>query len=329
MIEAEIQPQTIHSDTSPTVSVITPAYNAAKYIGEALDSVLNQTFRSHELIVINDGSPDTDELERELQKYPATIRYIKQENRGAAAARNAGLRSARGEYAAFLDADDRWLPDFLEKQLAFLRSSNADLVFSDARLIGDSPLAGRTFMELDPPKSAVTPESLLAVEVAVLTSAVLARKQPIFEVGLFDETIKRGHDFELWFRLAKSGTRFAYQPRVLAEHRIVESGLSGDALSQLYRTLSVLEAVKAKGTLTPSEDAALNFNMNRTLGELALENGKEKLRDRDFAGALKCFQEAGTYQQSWKLRLVSLGVKVAPEAVRRLHHWRNGTTKSG
>ena len=329
MIEAEIQPQTIHSDTSPTVSVITPAYNAAKYIGEALDSVLNQTFRSHELIVINDGSPDTDELERELQKYPATIRYIKQENRGAAAARNAGLRSARGEYAAFLDADDRWLPDFLEKQLAFLRSSNADLVFSDARLIGDSPLAGRTFMELDPPKSAVTPESLLAVEVAVLTSAVLARKQPIFEVGLFDETIKRGHDFELWFRLAKSGTRFAYQPRVLAEHRIVESGLSGDALSQLCRTLSVLEVVKAKGTLTPSEDAALKLSMKRTLGVLALENGKEKLRDRDFAGALKCFQEAGTYQQSWKLRLVSLGVKVAPEAVRRLDHWRNGTTKRG
>ncbi|HEX7331575.1 MAG TPA: glycosyltransferase family A protein, partial [Pyrinomonadaceae bacterium] len=205
MTEAEIQPQAIHSDTSPTVSVITPAYNAAKYIGDALQSVLNQTFPSHEVIVINDGSPDTDELERELRKYPATIQYIKQENRGAAAARNAGLRSARGEYVAFLDADDRWLPNFLEEQLAFLKSSNAALVFADARLIGDSPLAGRTFMELDPPRSAVTPESLLAVEVTVLTSTVLARRQPILEVGLFDEEIKRGHDFELWFRLAKSG----------------------------------------------------------------------------------------------------------------------------
>lgn len=324
MTEAEIQPQTIHSDTSPTVSVITPAYNAAKYIGDALQSVLNQTFPSHEVIVINDGSPDTDELERELRKYPATIQYIKQENRGAAAARNAGLRSARGEYVAFLDADDRWLPGFLEEQLAFLKSSNAALVFADARLIGDSPLAGRTFMELDPPRSAVTPESLLAVEVTVLTSTVLARRQPILEVGLFDEEIKRGHDFELWFRLAKSGIRFAYQQRVLAEHRIVQSGLSGDALSQLYRTVSVLERVKAKGTLTPREDAALNVSMKRTLGMLALENGKEKLHGRDFAGALECFREAGTYQQSWKLRLVSLGVKVAPETVRRLHHWRNG-----
>ena len=328
MIQSEIQPQVVHADTSPTISIIIPAYNAAKFIGEALDSVLNQTFPSYELIVINDGSPDTDELERELQKYP-TIRYIKQENRGAAAARNAGLRGARGEYAAFLDADDRWLPNFLEEQLEFLTSSNADLVFSDALLIGDSPLAGRTFMQLDPPKSAVTPESLLAVEVAVLTSAVLARKKPIFEVGLFDETLKRGHDFELWFRLAKAGVRFAFQPRVLAEHRIVESGLSGDALSQLYRTLSVLEAIKAKGTLTQGEDAALNLNMKKTLGTLALENGKEKLRGRDFEGALKCFQEASSYQQSWKLRLVSLGVRIAPDTVRRLHHWRNGAAKSG
>lgn len=327
MIQSEIQPQTVHSDTTPTISIITPAYNAAKYIREALDSVLNQTFPSHELIVINDGSPDTDELELELQKYPATIQYIKQENRGAAAARNAGLRFARGEYVAFLDADDRWLPNFLEEQFEFLRSSNADLVFSDAVLIGESPLAGRTFMELDPPKSAVTPESLLAVEVAVLTSAVLARKKPIFEVGLFDEAIKRGHDFDLWFRLAKAGVRFAYQPRVLAEHRIVESGLSGDALSQLYRTLSVLEAVKAKGTLTQGEDAALNLSMKRTLGTLALENGKEKLRGRDFEGALKCFKDARRYRQSWRLRLISLAVRIAPETVRRLHQRRNGAPK--
>lgn len=311
-------------DDIPSVSIITPAYNAAKHIGEALDSVLNQTFASHEVIVVNDGSPDTEELERELAKYPATLQYIKQENRGAAAARNAGLRCARGEYVAFLDADDRWLPDFLAEQLKFLKSTNADVVFSDALLIGQSALAGRTFMELDPPKGAVTPESLLAVDVTVLTSAVLARKKPILDVGLFDETIKRGHDFELWFRLTKAGNRFAYHKRVLAEYRVAESGLSGDALSQLYRTLSVLEAVKAKGTLTQNEDAAHNRTIKRTKGKIALETGKEKLRERDFQGALESFREAGKYRQSWKLRLVSLGVRIAPETVRRLHHWRDG-----
>ena len=328
MIQTEIQPE-IQSDTPPTVSVIIPAYNAAKYIGEALNSVFDQTFRSHESIVINDGSPDTVELERELQAHPTDIRYIKQGNRGAAAARNAGLLCARGEYVAFLDADDRWLPNFLEEQIEFLKLKDADFVFSDALLCGETPLAGRTFMELEPPKSAVTPESLLAVDVAVLTSAVLARKQPIIEVGLFDETIKRGHDFELWFRLAKAGIRFAYNPKVLAEYRVVASGLSGNALSQLCRTLSVLEAVRAKGTLTQSEAAALNLNMQRTRGALALESGKEKLLGGDFEGALQSLKEAERYLPTLKLRLVSLGVKIAPETVRRLCQRRTGAAKSG
>jgi len=327
MIKAE--PPTIRADTPPLVSVIIPAYNAAKYIGEALNSVFEQTFRCHESIVINDGSPDTVELERELQGYRANIRYIKQANRGAAAARNAGLLSARGEYVAFLDADDRWLPNFLEEQIEFLRLNDADFVFSDALLCGETPLAGRTFMELEPPRSAVTPESLLAVDVAVLTSAVLARKQPILEVGLFDETIKRGHDFELWFRLAKAGIRFAYNPKVLAEYRVVASGLSGNALSQLCRTLSVLEAVKAKGTLTQSEEAALNLNMQRTRGALALESGKEKLLGGDFEGALQSLEEARRYWPSLKLRVVSLGVRIAPETVRRLCQRRTGVAKSG
>src|SRR6185436_19721240 len=98
------------------------------------------------------------------------------------------------------------------------QSTAADLVYSDALLVGESPLNGRTFMQLQPSRGAVTPESLLAVNVTVLTSAVLARKKQILEVGLFDPKIKRGHDFDLWFRLAKAGARFAYQPKVLAHH---------------------------------------------------------------------------------------------------------------
>src|SRR5215203_1805916 len=227
MIQPEIHPQENHSDTPPTVSVIIPAYDAARYIGEALDSVVDQTVASHELIVINDGSPDVEDLERELQPHAQHIQYIKQENRGAAAARNTGLRAATGELVAFLDADDKWLPNFLEKQIELFKRSKADVVFSDALLTGESQSAGRTFMEMQPSRGDVTPEKLLAVEVTVLTSTVLARKSLILEVGLFDESIRRGHDFDLWFRLAKLGARFAYQREVLAHHRIVESGLSG------------------------------------------------------------------------------------------------------
>lgn len=329
MIQAEIQPQDTHSETPPTVSVIIPAYNAAKYIGEALDSVFDQTFSSHEVIVINDGSPDTEDLERELKGYPAGLRCIKQENRGAAAARNVGLRCARGEFVAFLDADDRWLPNFLEAQLELLNSSKADLVYSDTLLFGELPFAGRTFMEMHPSRGPVTPESLLSGNVALVTSTVLVRKGPLFEVGLFDETLKRGHDFDLWLRLAKLGIRFAYQREVLAERRIVESGLSGNTRSKLQRTLDVLNAIKAREILTKSEDAALNLTMKRALGDLALENGKEKLLGKDFAGALQSFKEAKSFRQNWKLLFVCLGLRITPETIWRIYYRRNAALKGG
>jgi len=305
----------------PLISVIIPAYNASQFIAETLDSVFAQTFTDFEVVLINDGSPDTEALERALQSYPSNLRYIKQENQGAAAARNTGLRSANGEFIAFLDADDTWLPEFLEKQMEFLTQSHADFVFCDALLVGEPSLEGRTFMQMQPSRGAVTPENLLSLEVTVLTSTVVARKAPILEVGLFDDTIRRGHDFDLWLRLAKLGIRFAYHCDVLAHHRIVESGLSGGTISQLERTLAVLEAIKAKG-LTPSEQQAMQFNMNRTLRELALENGKEKLIDRDFPGARKYFNEARKFRHSWKLLLVCLALRISPDFLRHLYRRR-------
>ena len=306
------------------VSIIIPAYNAAEFIGETLASVAAQTFTSHEVIVINDGSPDTEELERELKRYHGQLQYIKQENRGAAAARNTGLRAARGEFVAFLDADDTWLPAFLEKQMELLKRTNADLVYADALLTGESQFAGRTFMKMHPSRGDVTPENLLAVKVTVLTSTVLARKAPILEADLFDEKLRRGQDFDLWLRLAKRGARFAYQREVLAHHRIVASGLSGDMMSQLKRTLAVLEAIKSKELLTSSENAALQANMNRSLRMIALEEGKEKLLRRDFAGARQSFDEAKKFRHSWKLILVSLGLRVAPEILWRIYNRRLG-----
>lgn len=308
------------------VSVIIPAYNAAEFIGETLDSVFAQTFTRYEVIVINDGSPDTAALEQVLQRYPANLRYLKQENQGAAAARNTGLRAAETEFVAFLDADDTWLPEFLEKQLEFLERSNADFVFCDALLVGEPSLKDRTFMQVQPSRGAVTPENLLSIKVTVLTSTVLSRLDPIVEVGLFDEKIRRGHDFDLWLRLARLRIRFAYHNEVLAHHRIVESGLSGGTISQLERTLAVLETIKAKG-LTATEETALRFNLNRTLREIELEKGKEKLIDRDFDGAFRSFNESQKFRHSWKVSFVCLALKIAPNALRRVYHRREMTTR--
>lgn len=312
-------------DVEPVVSIVIPAFNSARYIGEALNSVFRQTFPRFEVIVVNDGSHDTDELERELKAWEGKITYVKHENRGAAAARNSALLVARGEFIAFLDADDWWLPHYLEEQHRFLERSRADLVYADALLFGDSPLAGKTFMATAPSLGEVTPENLLAVNVAVLTSAVLARKRPILEVGLFDEHIRRGHDFDLWLRLVKHGVRVAYHRKVLVHHRLLESGLSGNAISQLERTLTVLETIHKRGGLTASEEAALRGSMNRTRATLALEIGKAKLLKKDFVDALDSFKEARRLRSSWKLVIVCLGLRVAPNLLWRVYNARSLT----
>src|SRR5205809_2555913 len=148
--------------SNPLVTVIIPVWNSAAFIEETVKSVLGQTFRDYELIIVNDGSPDTVELEAVLLPYRSSLKYLRERHKGAAAARNAALRVARGTYIAFLDADDSWLATYLDQQIAFLKAHpDVDLVYADARLTGDSPLAGRTFMETAPSRGPVTLKSLL------------------------------------------------------------------------------------------------------------------------------------------------------------------------
>src|SRR4029079_673314 len=102
--------------STPRISVIIPAYNSTDFIEEALDSVLSQKYRDHEIIVVNDGSPDTEVFERTIRTRLEEITYIRQPNLGAGVARNTGIKHARGDLIAFLDSDDVWLPDYLASQ---------------------------------------------------------------------------------------------------------------------------------------------------------------------------------------------------------------------
>src|SRR5882724_12913534 len=131
----------------PLVSVVIPAYNVAPYIGETLESVFAQTFADYEAIVLNDGSPDTEDFEQAIAPYLNRILYLKQENVGASVARNTGLRAARGEFIAFLDADDLWLPAYLDQQMKFIRERGCDLACADATFFGDPSSEGKTYMD--------------------------------------------------------------------------------------------------------------------------------------------------------------------------------------
>src|SRR5438270_13228585 len=123
-------------NSRPSISVVMPAYKVAPYIGEALESVFAQTFTDYEVIVVNDGSPDTEDFEQAIEPYISRIRYLRQENRGASVARNTGLQAARGEFIAFLDADDLWLPPYLDQQMKFIRERGCDLACADAEYFG-------------------------------------------------------------------------------------------------------------------------------------------------------------------------------------------------
>jgi glycosyltransferase involved in cell wall biosynthesis len=318
------QQQTVTEDSAPPVStpivsVVMPAYNVAPYISETLDSVLAQTFAHYEVIIVNDGSPDTVELERALEPYLGRIVYVRQENRGAGAARNAGLRRARGEFTAFLDADDLWLPDYLSEQIKFIREGDYDFVYADAMLFGQSPLAGRTFMQIAPSDGEVTFESLINGRCNVITSGVVARTSLILEVGMFDEGLRNSQDFELWVRLVRKGARAAYQRKVLLRYRYHENSLSGDAINQIKRELRVLGKIQSSYDLTPAEREEVSKAMAAIETNLELETGKLHLARGEFGEAREAFARANASRRNLKLSAALLLLKISPRLLQKLY----------
>ena len=310
---------------SPAVSIIIPAYNVTEFIGEALNSVFEQTFTDYEIIVINDGSPDTPQLEQVLEPYLSRITYIKQENKGAGAARNAGLKVARGEFVAFLDADDVWLPNFLSEQVALIRSGPGyDLVYADAKLFGDPNKARGTVMQRDVSELPVTFERLIGDQCIVNTSSVLAVRKAILEVGLFDETLRNSQDFDLWVRLAKRpNARMNFQRKVLVRHRVRQGSLASDGIKSVEGELKVLDKVSQRDDLTPSERDTLARTVALRTASTEVDRGKRKLLDGEFNAATESFRIANSYYRSWKLRLVLFFLQVAPRLLQRIYRSRS------
>ena len=308
-----------YGNTVPSVSVIVPAYCAAKRIGKAIDSILAQAFTDYEIIVINDGSPDTNELESTLSGFSAPIIYLKQQNLGPGAARNAGIREARGEFLAFLDADDYWKSNFLAEQIGFLEHNREiELVYADALIVGSSPLAGRTFMEATPSTGDVTLESLLSARCTIILSGVLARRRSVIAAGMFDETFRHSEDYDLWLRMAKSGSRIAYQRNLLLVRSEHGGGLTANTTQLFESALRVLDKAQRQYDLTESECAALISHRKRLEAYIRLDRGKHDLLLGEFASAAAAFREANEFYRSWKLRLVLLSLRVAPRLLLRI-----------
>lgn len=299
----------------PRFSIITPAYNVAEYIAETLDSALAQNFQDYEIIVVNDGSPDTEFLEKTLEKYFDRIIYINQKNGGTAAARNTAILESRGSILAFLDGDDIWFPEKLAKQIEFLENNNFEMVYCNALLFGEPLFESQKFMDKAPSEGKVTPENLLNGNCNVLTSGNIVKKDLVVKYGMFDRKAIRVEDFDLWFRLCKNGVRIGYQKDVMLKYRVRAGSLTGNSIEKAERTIAALKMVRDKNEFTETEYKAWEKQLKVSEAELNLEKGKHNLIEGNFAEARKNFAEANSFKQSYKLKLLSFLIAVSPHLV--------------
>ena len=223
----------------PRVSVIIPVYNNAQYIGEAIASVLRQTYTDYEIIVINDGS--TDDINRAIATYFNQIRYVRQENQGVSAARNRGLYLARGELIAFLDADDIFLPDKLAQQVAVFDSQpNVGIVNSGFEVIqADGKAIAQVKWWQDLPKLTTAAWVLYK---PIVPSAMMFRKQWLTQVGGFDRRFFAGEDIYLTLSIIAQGCPAAWLTEITVQYRRHQQSVTlANPLKQLRNTELMLE----------------------------------------------------------------------------------------
>jgi glycosyltransferase involved in cell wall biosynthesis len=312
--------QLVDASGAERVSVIIPAYNVAPYIAETLNSVFAQTKSPFEVIVVNDGSPDTVELEEVLQPFRDRIVYLKQENRGLSGARNTGIRAATGDLIALLDGDDLWMPRYLETQTQFLRSHpEYDLVYCNARSFGDS-YEGRRFMEVCPSRGEVTPAAIISQKCCVFVS-VTARAEALRELG-FDESLRSCEDFDCWLRLTSSGRRIGYHRRILVQSRKRDDSLSADPMWMAEWHLKVLKKASAHWAKESNEAGLLERAIAQKTAELAILRGNQRLRSGDVNSAAIEFAEARRYRRSAKITALILLLRLVPGLMRYLFRLR-------
>lgn len=301
---------------SPLVSVIMPAYNTACYIREAINSVLDQDYPRKELIVIDDGS--TDGTLDVLRSYGDRITLLQQRNQGSAVARNAGLEVARGEFIAFLDSDDIWLPGKLRLQVDHLqRHPEIGMVYSGwavwkPRADGEFRLpaieGGEDAPSIVPDRSGWLYNRLLFSSI-LHTITVVARRDLIARVGNFEPELKRGQDYDYWIRASRL-TQIHKLDRVLALYRVHGNGCVKKWPHLNYEKLVVQRALQCWGLQGPDGTRTAPGAMRRRLAETCFSFGYHHYWEGSPRLAVRAFGEAIAYRpwhlNSWRYLVMSL-----------------------
>lgn len=258
----------------PVVSVVMAAYNHGSYISFAIDSVISQSFTDWELIIVDDGSSDhTSDVVRPYLK-DSRIVYFRQCNKGQASAKNIGIARSRGEYIAFLDADDVWYSNKLSQQLRLFNDPEVGVVHARRQLIG---VSGNI---LEYKQNAIPRGNVLNqifIDNFVCFSSSVVRKVCFEKVGLFDESLRLGIDFDRWIRIS-ARYKFDHSDDILVQYRVGHGQLSDFKVERVHTAFRIMDSclrdVEVKMRLTMSAKLAAYSMTYNTLGYGQLDAGK-------------------------------------------------------
>jgi glycosyltransferase involved in cell wall biosynthesis len=305
-------------NTLPKISVVIPCYNAERYIDAAISSVIAQDWPELEILVVDDGCSDRSaELVR--NSFPG-VKLIQQVNQGVAAARNNGVMQAQGDWIAFLDADDIWLPGKLRAQWELLSSTPEARMAYTAWQVWTStdpaPLPeylnalldqSSDFARLSGPSGWIYPQLLLDCE--VWTSTVLAHRSIFADIGLFDTTLRIGEDYDLWLR-ASQATQILRVARPYALYRMHPASITRTVPEINHRNLVVGRALTRWGYCSPDGAVARKIDVDRAIAKSWSDFGSAHLA----AGNMMLARQAGVKAMRADWRLAS-GWKVLLKAV--------------
>jgi len=271
------------------VSVVIPSYNCAEFVCAAIDSVLAQTMQDYEVIVVDDGSADnTADLLRRYQAEP-NFRYIYQQNRGLPGARNAGALLSRGEYLAFLDADDTLAPQALERMTGQLERSGASWCLVDIlKVNGDRREVRRTELQAGNSLHLILKEDFIR-------RAMFFRRQDFFQIGMYDESMRYREDWDINIRMFEDRRPFVYVAEPLYLYSWREGSITtGNRAKVLAYTQQLLR--KHHKRLADGGDRAIARIYAANLWDLARQY---VYLVRDYKRALVCGAESLVYDFNW------------------------------
>lgn len=231
-----------------TVSVIIPCYNTGRYLAEAIQSVLDQTYHDFEIIIVDDGSTDdTREVARRFDD--SRVHYIWQANKGLAGARNTGLRAAKGELVAFLDADDTYLPEKLQSEVEVMLGSPGIAMVVNGWIFVDPEGSPLDIVQPWQEHPADPGLAYWLLGLPFVVHGVMLRRDKLAQIGYFDETLKASEDWDLFIRLAAGGSDMVWGRKIVCTYRIHQQNMtrSGRRLLDKIRVLDKYYAVATNG----------------------------------------------------------------------------------